>query len=337
VALSGILVSGAPNCFAQSEPAESSPVEDTRPASELSIELEWNAPRECQRRQSVLDEAARLIPREVIPKTMRAQANVTTDSDGRWQVTLTFRGGVQGQRRLQAVSCKSLVEAVSVIIALAATGESVAEEPPPAEPEPEPEPRPVVVVDPGPPPAEPAVSARGISIGLGAALEDGIAPLAAQGRLGVGWFAPLGIVALELGGGPFGTTTLEDPEAQADFNLFWLGARGCLRLAGEALRLDACAMYRLQRLSAEASGPEVAKVEESVTLYTPGAGLRLGVPLGDWFAVEAGVDAFVPLSRPAFVVETRTSEGAVSRDSIHRPKTIVPSGYLGLVIIPARF
>jgi hypothetical protein len=90
-------------------------------ATELPLELTWEAPPECPSAAVVraeLERVVRVRRGRTVPRLI-ARAQIESH-DGRWHLRLqTLRDNVAGERRLEASSCASLVGAATLVLGLA--------------------------------------------------------------------------------------------------------------------------------------------------------------------------------------------------------------------------
>jgi hypothetical protein len=90
-------------------------------ATELPLELTWEAPPECPSAAAVraeLERVVRVRRGRTVPRLI-AKAQIESH-EGRWHLRLqTLRDNVAGERRLEASSCASLVGAATLVMGLA--------------------------------------------------------------------------------------------------------------------------------------------------------------------------------------------------------------------------
>jgi hypothetical protein len=114
------------------------------------------------------------------------------------------------------------------------------------------------------------------------------------------------------------------------FTLLSLAARGCFVFAVRFVELSPCAVVEGDSLAASGFGPPQATHSLSGTgrwVLVGGGGL-VTWSLTRWLAVRLGAEAGVPLSRPAFVIE---SSGGPSIP-VHQPGAIAGKGAIGLEV-----
>jgi len=89
-------------------------------ASEPSLELSWQAPRECPTRLEVLDRVRAHVPAiESSPQRLQAFASVTRSGAG-YSLVLALRGiDLVAQKQLEVDSCAAAADAAALLIALA--------------------------------------------------------------------------------------------------------------------------------------------------------------------------------------------------------------------------
>jgi hypothetical protein len=301
--------------------------------AETPFELDWVAPQECPNAAQV---------RAVVPRYLRhpppqdaalsVRADVRRDESGIWHATLRTRWGeVEGERALEAESCRALADSTALIIALildpealetpeAATGvEPPAPRPGPARPTPPPR------REPRARPVPRGLELRGI-VGPVLSFDTGLLPApsygvgAHAGALARGVSLELGVVTWRsqkatLSGVPVG--------AGSTIGLLSSFAAVCFSLGGR-FTLGACATGELGRYDARGTG--------ALRPYSPGTrhsavgGLMLARAfLRSWFSLSVSAGALSPLDRPTFVIDGLPREG-----KLHQPAKFTGRGTLSV-------
>ena len=91
-------------------------------ASELPLRLQWEGPDECGSAARVSAQTASLL-REVPADPWAARVRLIK-SDDEWQLVLTVRGPISGQRRLRGADCEALTESAALVLSLVMTNPS---------------------------------------------------------------------------------------------------------------------------------------------------------------------------------------------------------------------
>ncbi|MEO8185415.1 MAG: hypothetical protein ABI895_41940 [Deltaproteobacteria bacterium] len=282
------------------------------------LELAWQAPAECPSH----DEASAALMRLAAAGSELGQASVEiVRTEGRWQATLSTRGA---QRRLEGESCGAVVEALTVVLALAADQAQLT----PSAPQQAPPTTPSAVPSPASP-ATPAAGGPGPAPGvLRWALRVGI--LAEVGMLPGPSIGPRG--ALELHRGDWslelGLGALLPRHAQLSganspaSEIRWLGGQVAVCHALR-LRFSACSGAEYGRLSGTGSGVD-EPIDAGGWWLAGTVGARSGGPLYEPAALswQLGLGAALALVRPEF--------GFDELGVLHRPSALSGRLFLGL-------
>jgi hypothetical protein len=286
-------------------------------AAQQPLELAWQAPDECPSH----DDASAALTRLTAAGSELGQASVqiVRTEDGRWQATLSTRGA---QRRLQGESCGAVVEALTVVLALAA---DQAELDPPQAP---PLPPAAVPAPPGSPVTSAAERPNLTSDRLRWAVRIGI--LAEVGMLPGPSFGPRGVLefnrrdwSLELGLGALLPRHAELSGADSPASdIRWLGGQVALC---HALRFgfSACFGAESGRLSGTGSGVD-QPIDASGWWLAGTAGARWRGPLYERAALswQLGLGVAAAILRPEF--------GFDDLGVLHRPSAVSGRLFLGL-------
>ncbi len=300
-------------------------------AAPVPPELSWSAPAECPSRDDVAAALARLAAAG--SKVDAAKVEIVPLS-GRWQATLSTRGA---QRRLQGESCAAVVQALTVVLALAAEQAEQETSSPAAAPTAAVQPAPAAALAPAsspitdlpepptaPEPASalPAPEAPGWRLRMGMLAEMGLLPgpaLGPQAALGLSqgaWRLELGATLLlprhaELGRSP-------GPSSEID----WLGGQlGLCRSWGR--HLGTCLGAELGQLSGTGAGVDEPAAARGWWLAAS-AGARLQGLLARRAALslQLGLELAAALARPEF--------GFDELGVLHRPAPVSGRLFLGV-------
>jgi hypothetical protein len=286
-----------------------------------ALRLTWTAPSGCPSSDAVRAAALRGVDaRAAKGQPLEAEARVDHETSS-WRVQLrTQRGAARGEREIEAATCDGLAEATAVVLALALVASDVerieaaepaAAAPPPAPREPDVRPR----IDASP----------SHTFALGASVAGDAATLpspAVGGSLTLAWTP--GRFRLEVDGRRWGSQSgsIQMFGSGARFTMTSVGARGCwAALNGGTLELSPCGGLDLSFVSASGFGADTNYTPDGTWTTIAGGGLAR-LRLTSWLAVRTKVDAFLPMSRPTFVVE--------NQGSVHRPSPIGVSASFGL-------
>lgn len=304
-------------------------------AGDEALRLTWRAPDGCpsgddvraailgeprasgESRADVLEASAFVY--RVEPETPREDSRRDAPT---WRVRLqTRRGALVGEREIEASTCSGVAEATAVVLAMALV-------PPPREDEP---PAPSADADVR---ERPSASAAGgaraerhvLAVGASVVGDTSTLPSAAAGgSLTIAW--GLDRLRLELDARRWASQSraLSRSGAGARFSMTSLGGRGCwAALRAHAFELAPCAGADVHLVTADGFGADDNFAPSAAwTTVTGGALGRLS--LSSWLALRARVEAFVPLSRPTFVVE---NDGAV-----HRPPSLGAAASFGAELL----
>lgn len=313
------------------------------------LELTWNAPSACPSesdvKTAVMSGAAAQGVESKSRPTLFARAHVSEEAGegarSMWRVLLeTERGGVRGQREIEAESCAALAEATAVVLSLALLelADEAPSEPPEAAPPSGETPsgsslsRPVAVpVRPSekklPPPAARRFSQaeQGLSAGrlpkpkpspkkrpslarfaLSArgGFNAGTLPrLAPGGALGAAWLP--GAFRFEIGAQMWAKQSelIPDTPAGADLLLRSLGARACLEAwSSRRFALSPCIGSEYHLMKAQGFGSD-SNYDATARWAAFSAGALGVAQLTRRVALRADVEGRVPLARPRFFVE----------------------------------
>ncbi|MBX3222487.1 MAG: hypothetical protein KF795_18360 [Labilithrix sp.] len=290
------------------------------------LRLTWTAPTGCPSGADVRAATLRVAEtRDGVSDVLEAQARVERRDDGEgWRVRLrTRRGATIGEREIEAATCSGLADATAVVLALALAPPGDAEEA--RSPEaPAPRAKAPSVTDRGSREAAAGGRTPQHVVALGASVAGDASTLrttALGGSLTLAWTP--GRVRVEVDARRWAAQSASVPAsaAGARFEMTSLGGRGCWRaLATTGFDLAPCAGADVQLVTASGYGADANfTAKAGWAAFAGGALARL--PLASWIALRARLEAFVPLSRPTFVVE---NDGLV-----HRPPTLGAAASLG--------
>jgi hypothetical protein len=306
------------------------PCLSSRPALAASAEalaLRWHAPAGCPSEREVRAEIERLLGHPVPENessTLLAEADVEA-AEGAFRVRLrTSTDRDAGEKRLEAPSCRSLADAVALVVALAYDPQALAEGATPPGPKSPPAPdggrakegrRP----DDGPP-LRPSVD---LSV---AALVGALPALAPGFAVGAGLASErLRFEATaSIWGGQRAQLSPRPPAATpgGEFELWAAGGRACYgpeRRSGWLVEF--CAAAELGRMSGRGVG--VTRVEKAAFLWgAVGAGLTAHWAWSPRMGLRASVEGLAPLARPTFYLEPF--------GEVHRPSSVAGRASLGV-------
>ncbi len=302
-------------------------------AGDEVLRLTWSAPAGCPKAEEVRSATLREAAAQPANggDVLEAEASVeqkdpTTAGEPGWRVRLrTRRGTATGEREIEASTCKGVVEATVVVLALAlvppaaADDEAVLVAPPPA----------ATARDErdAPAPARRTGEERhALAIGAAVAGDASTLPAATPGgSLTLAW-SP-GRLRLELDARRWSSQSqsLASSVSGARFAMTSLGARACwTTLRAGDFELAPCAGADVHLVSADGYGAD-ANYSASAEWTTVTGGALGRFALASWLSLRARAEAFVPLSRPTFVVQ---NEGPV-----HRPPSIGAAATLGVEVL----
>jgi hypothetical protein len=293
-----------------------------------TLQLTWRAPAECPsadrvRLAAVLDTTAArptgVLVAEAIVEPMGSPET------RRWRVTLrTRRGAVVGERTIEASTCDGIADATAIVLALALTSAGAPEADAVGS-------TPSMPVEPLAPVAPvSAVGAPSFGLGVSVAADASSLPLPTLGgSLTLAWTAGHARAELDVRRWAPQSRTLDPFSAGARFSMTSLGARGCwvaLGGAGAALDVSACTGADVHFVSAPAYGVDPSYDASARWLAVAGGALaRFSV--ATWLKLRTRVEAYVPLSRPTFVLE---GGGA---GPLHQPSALGAGGSLGIELL----
>jgi hypothetical protein len=301
-----------------------------------ALRLRWEAPAGCPSvddvRAATLRGAGEARAKSV---TLEADAHVERvpgEAARAWRVRLrTRRGAATGEREIEASTCHGVAEATAVILALALV-------PPGSAPPEETRDQPLVTVAMPPPrdapaapvpaPAAPRTPGGPHLFALGAGGSGDVSTLP---RTTLGGSLTLAITPgrwrFELDGRMWASQSQSRAasDAGARFSMTSVGGRGCwTALRAGSLDLAPCLGADVHFVSAPGYGADT-NFDATAQWVTLDGGALGRVGLTSWLAVRTRLDAFVPLTRPTFVVE---GEG-----SVHRPPTLGAAASLGVEVL----
>lgn len=292
------------------------------------VELAWSAPRECPAGAEVTRRIEAQLP-DASRGTLRVTARVRRDGQ-RYRLALAIEG--RGERDLAADACDALASTAAVVVAMSGR-EDTAEEATTAPAEPTPSTAPTTPAPPTSTVAPPLTpSARDaapeatsaprtrVLLRAEAVVDGGLLPAAAPGG-GVAVGAVRGALRVELAGAFYGgqSTAASAAGKGASFTLASAALRGCFAF-GRSVEVAPCVGAALARIGGHGEGVQQGAVGAS-TLGGPEAAVTFGVPLTSALALRAGVAAFLPVTRQAFVI---TGLGTV-----HTPAAVAVNGFVG--------
>ena len=323
------------------------------------LRLRWSAPAGCPSADAVEKAAlAHAGPRPPSAAVLQADARVERTGRG-FRLTLrTHEGKNEGERQLDSVSCADAADAAAVLLALAlvppdpaasapAPAPAPAPIPPPeaAPPPPAPAPAPAAASPvtptptptPSPTPAEaPAPApekasafrrasgpgAPSLALGVSVAGDASTLPSPAVGAAASLAFTRERL-RIEVDGRRWASQSgaVATADAGARFTMTSAGLRSCFRVV-RAGPLDAspCAGADLAFVEAAGYGAQT-NYAASARWFDAAGGALVRAKLARWLALRATLEAFVPLSRPTFVVE--------GQGDVHRPPVLGGAASLG--------
>jgi hypothetical protein len=307
-------------------------VAEARAAEADALDLVWEAPDSCSTGDDVrreFERSTRVLPGRS-PPHLSATAHVEA-RDGRWSLRLhTSRGGVEGDREIEADSCASLTRAAALVLALAygegAEPETPAPSEPPALPTPAPPVPTVARAEPAGHDVSPVTPSRtrlAWSVTLDGRVAWGPVPGPAAGAAttldvrGPWWGVSARVISWPGASG----------EPVPDLRTHFAGVGGSLSMCllarpSHDLLFAGCGGLQASALRGTSSGA-TSPGDAVAPWYAAPAGVRTRVRLFDTLHLEAGFELAASLTRPTFVVS------GLSAPVYEVPK-VSPSGSLGL-------
>jgi hypothetical protein len=286
------------------------------------LSLQWRAPASCPVERDVLAEIERLLGRSVSITSqpgLRVEAEVI-GAEGAFRVRLrTSAFGLDGEKQLEAASCRSLADAVALVIAFAYDPEAAsAHDAAPLAAAPLASERADVPLNERPTLARRAPPELRASAHLAFAANAGALPAVAPGLVaGVGVSLPN--ARFEISGSAWTDQQASlaprplAPTPGGHFQLWTVGARACYERERRPLGLDLCALGELGPMSGRGVG--VTRVTRETLLWGGfGAGATARWALLPYLGLRASVDGLVGLTRPTFVLEPF--------GQVHRPSLV---------------
>jgi hypothetical protein len=260
-------------------------------------------------------------PQAQSDEVLEADAAVEQTGSTGWRVRLrTRRGDTTGERDIEATTCNGVAEATAVVLALALVPAAVEEEPAPAPPVEEADAR-------SRSRSRPSHDERhAFALGASVAGDASTLPAATAGAsLTLAW-AP-GRLRAELDARRWASQsqTLSRSDSGARFSMTSLGGRGCwAAVRARGIELGPCGGADVHLVSAPGYGAD-ANFSASAAWTTLAAGGLGRFELTSWLALRTRAEAFVPLTRPTFVVQ---NEGMV-----HRPPFVGAAATFGVEVL----
>ncbi len=265
------------------------------------LHLAWTAPADCPDREQVMREVDALLGDSPTthPESVDVSVEVARAADDAWRVRIETpaRGG---RRELVGKSCRALVDAVDVILALMIEPE--------LEPRKQPEPEPAIVVPPPEPPAAlpPPSPPSSVAIAAGLVLEGDVGALP-RAALGVGARGALllgrtRVEASIVGFLPTRARVDGRSTAGADIRLE-VGTLGVCHLWPLGpVELGPCLTLELGRMHGKGFGVD-SPGDGAAFWAAARAGADLGVPFGQHVALHLRAEAVAPLVELGFVLD----------------------------------
>jgi hypothetical protein len=208
-----------------------------RAASGETVNLTWETPSQadCPEVADVLGEIRRYVGDDPTRAPIEARATVRSIAQGRWELVLKTKDGVdEGERALQGESCRAVADAAVVVLAWMVDPGAMAKRLVPAAPEKPAPPPPPAAQSPSPAPAPTRALHPRAFLGVGMVADVGTLPFPALGVEAVGgaalgrWW--LAAHAAYWPSRSKTSATLSDGRAAgATFTLRLLGIEACLR------------------------------------------------------------------------------------------------------------
>lgn len=300
-----------------------------------AAEVAWHAPAECADPRQTLEEAERLLGRQLVGvKAVDFDVSITSDREAQWTLTLATVDRGSGERRervLNGASCSEVTAAAAVALAMvvdASEPSTLDRTQPASDPEQVVEPKATDQAHTAPPSSNKSASeARrrlGAAFSLSFAADIGSLPGVAPGaELGAALRSDnwqlAGLGALYLG------SERQADGKGADLTLATGGALGCVRAASGPARPLLCAGGEAGWLAGTGTG---VKNPRSAGAFWVAARVEAGlaVPVGRAFAVLGRLGAAVPLNRRHFVIDSDLV--------VHQPKLLAARLSLGVEFAP---
>jgi hypothetical protein len=278
-------------------------------AARSQFQLAWSAPAGCPDREAAIARIDRSLGGHLAghPTELDVSVTVAQALSHDWSVRIEAASATGRRvRELNGRSCRAVVAAATLIIALMID--------PNAQPEPEPELE--TTEAPPPPPREPSVptftpplqagppsSTSGIDVAIVSGMAAGVVPKLAPSA-GLRSSLTRGHLRLELdakGLFPSQTTLPALPGTGGKVDLLAAGFSGCYSLPAGSWQIAACLGTELGRLHAVGFG--VSDPGQGSALWAAAsAALALSRSLGKRWMVEGRSSALVPWVRPRFVL-----------------------------------
>jgi hypothetical protein len=307
---------------------------------QLPLELTWQAPRTCASRDAIhaeLERIARVRPGFAL-EPLRARVVVATRGSSYQAILNTEQAGRRGARRLEARDCETLIESITLVLALAfGPGVELAIDGPPtpgSAPEVVPSSadvkpasaadRKVAQVPDGTPASTmpPTTSARSdrakpwprVALLLGAGVQPLLLPGSALAGV-AGIEVPLAALSIEARAtGLLGREQRLPADVRADF-VGWSAALGACRTRALGwLAASLCGGALAGQLIGRAAG--ATRGVERAPWYALSTHAALGWPAAGRLRVRAEAGVAVSLNRPRFVIE--------GLGDVHRAGRVIP-------------
>jgi hypothetical protein len=284
---------------------------DDAPAEAKPLDIDWSAPAECPRVERVIADVERFLAEgESIRVDARTRVSAVVRREAADRYTLELRARLPGgavDRSISAERCDLLASAAALVIAVVLepvvvleTVETKAVAPRPATP-PAPAPKPT-------PEPRPRTRFGGFvrATGVGA---FGVLPRFGGGVAGA---AGLRIVTTPLAAGRLEVSALYEapqrasadgmPEARALLQLWTVGGRGCWAPAVRKVEFPLCAGAEVGVLRGEGVGLAQPRTARQVWSAAHAGGAVAYAPIR-WIALWLGVEGYVAMQTPRFVVD----------------------------------
>jgi hypothetical protein len=298
-------------------------------ADVAALELSYEAPAECPSADALRDAVGKLVT-EQRNQPYAARVSITL-AGGRYLARITTSDG--SERSLSGTTCAEVVEATSVVLALAINPKQA--EPAPAAEPPANEPKPAPPAEPRPP--APAQRSTPHTTRL-RPRPDLFAGAALVGDLGTLPHAGLGVAAragLELG--PWSASVqpsylfvqherlASDPNKGGNFSLWSVAAIGCGAPYHRDARVDFCAGAELGRIAGDGVGSSGADKNTGGLWVALLAGPELAVTLVPPLRLRLAFDAAVPVvGRHPFMLDG---------NQVHQPNSVSLRSTLGFEVV----
>ncbi len=309
-------------------------------AGESGLRLTWSAPDGCPNADDVRAAALRDSAENTAPGNEVLEAEAAVEPIGSagetartgWRVRLRTRRGIMtGEREIEAATCSGVAEATAVVLALALVppaATSVEQEQKQKEEQStvatsRPEER---DVSSGAGPHAKEAERHAFALGLSVAGDAATLPAAtAGGSLTLAWARRRFRVELDARRWASQSQSLSRSDSGARFSTTSLGGRACwAALRASGLELAPCGGVDVHLVTAPGYGADANFSASAAWTTVTGGGLGR-FELASWLALRARAEAFVPLTRPTFVVQ---NEGAV-----HRPSAVGAGATFGVEVL----